>query len=1266
MQAESLRERSMRKKKGRTWAEAAKIVLEKHPQTPMSHKEILEVIQDEGLKDISGTTPLACLNASLHANSRGSDSTFYKVAGRMGVYGLKCDLPSGAYLEELEEDEININEEGEVVEPPSQKTTRERKKEKVNYVTLPDAGKMVPPAGEDSLDEISVDAVESKVTVPQNGDLMQSEQTLSGGETYSALNSDVTNNVQPLTLKLRTRHKRRKNIKSDSAVYPRIKIKPIDGASVAPPAIDEGDSAQSASSSASSLANMVNSTGNADTPHSVTRSAAAAAAAASSTSAASLLGIPSSAAKTQSLRELLSTIPGFSMKPRKRTGKKLSPAAQLEQTKEGCIDLETPDSILTNVNLRALINKHTFTMLPPAYQYKLLQLLPECDKTVMADGSLRLSSTALNNEFFNKGCHEWRERLSEGEFTPENQQRIKVEEEKEQAKLDPWKVKHFEPIWGQKLIREPQSTLAVSSPILAAQLKASDAVQNPFIPTAVKIGSPVKKAKLVSTMLKQRAISQTVAASTGRVTQRLSSGTGVSARKTATATMGGQGHDVTIIHHLKRPPLSSSGSVAGSPPKKAKVGPSQAKTLAQIKAQTQAAKLQRAQNHQQQHHNYAVVQPSHAPHVPRILARSQGQTRTLAQIKAQTAEKKQLQLQLQQQQTVQIQQPETSQVQQPATANSQVIASSLSSLVSQPVTTVVVTTSPPSNPQGHTRTLAQIKAQNRAKMQARTTHIVHPPATPVSATIQQPQQQQAATQPVQKVVTVSTQPTFIVTTTQSKSPNRPADRARVVTISNKLMKPDEIASGPGVNLERSYAICQAVLQKSMVSILSKPGDDTQQQQQQHPEDDMAGEQSRPETPRSVVVVTQSGKMVMSSSSTADIQGANHNKAASLSSLSSSSLSTLASSLSASAQVGGSLSQSTTTHAGGTITLVQNSKAQQLKATAVQKTTPLMQATKPQPMTVAKMLEQQQQQGGQLQHKTTVSGNSNNGVILKQLKGIPSGAVITSGNGNIDTKGNIIVTSVGGTKILSLGSKQNTLSALLADSKNPQMLIKPGGSNGSKVATTPTSSATTTSALSALLKSQPANLTFVASKNGGQLRGPSGSQITVTGKSPTGAASQLQNLAASSNLANAQALSNITGFQVAGGGNGSNLPHSLFIGGNNVQRTNTTLAAIPGTNNVALITSSSNGTVTFIPSSTPVQMLLQQGGTVSSSVHLAVESPTVSTVASTNGTTTTSNSSQPSKCACNLKAMVMCQKCGAFCHDDCIGPSKLCVTCLITT
>lgn len=34
------------------------------------------------------------------------------------------------------------------------------------------------------------------------------------------------------------------------------------------------------------------------------------------------------------------------------------------------------------------------------------------------------------------------------------------------------------------------------------------------------------------------------------------------------------------------------------------------------------------------------------------------------------------------------------------------------------------------------------------------------------------------------------------------------------------------------------------------------------------------------------------------------------------------------------------------------------------------------------------------------------------------------------------------------------------------------------------------------------------------------------------------------------------------------------------------------------------------------------------------------------------------------CACSLNAMVICQQCGAFCHDDCMGTSKLCVSCII--
>lgn len=34
------------------------------------------------------------------------------------------------------------------------------------------------------------------------------------------------------------------------------------------------------------------------------------------------------------------------------------------------------------------------------------------------------------------------------------------------------------------------------------------------------------------------------------------------------------------------------------------------------------------------------------------------------------------------------------------------------------------------------------------------------------------------------------------------------------------------------------------------------------------------------------------------------------------------------------------------------------------------------------------------------------------------------------------------------------------------------------------------------------------------------------------------------------------------------------------------------------------------------------------------------------------------------CACSMNAMVICQKCGAFCHDDCISTSKLCGSCVM--
>lgn len=162
------------------------------------------------------------------------------------------------------------------------------------------------------------------------------------------------------------------------------------------------------------------------------------------------------ASQACTMREVLASVPDFSAKPRRRSKQKMSTAAQIEQTKDGKIDLETPDSILVQTNLRALLNKQTFSMLPSTFQYKLIQLLPSVDRPMVepnADATInpiRLNSSSLNNEFFARACLEWSQRLGEGEFTSENQAKIKSEADKERSKLDPWKMKHFEPLWGDK------------------------------------------------------------------------------------------------------------------------------------------------------------------------------------------------------------------------------------------------------------------------------------------------------------------------------------------------------------------------------------------------------------------------------------------------------------------------------------------------------------------------------------------------------------------------------------------------------------------------------------------------------------------------------------------------------------------------------------------------------------------------------------------------------------------------------------------------
>ncbi|XP_063771033.1 putative Polycomb group protein ASXL2 isoform X2 [Pseudophryne corroboree] len=123
-------------------------------------------------------------------------------------------------------------------------------------------------------------------------------------------------------------------------------------------------------------------------------------------------------------------------------------ARHLKRTKCAEIDVETPESILVNTNLRALINKHTFSLLPADCQQRLLRLLPEVDQPAGPDGFLKLSSSALNNEFFTSASQSWKERLAEGEFTPEMQLRIRQEIEKEK-RVEAWKEQFYEGYYGE-------------------------------------------------------------------------------------------------------------------------------------------------------------------------------------------------------------------------------------------------------------------------------------------------------------------------------------------------------------------------------------------------------------------------------------------------------------------------------------------------------------------------------------------------------------------------------------------------------------------------------------------------------------------------------------------------------------------------------------------------------------------------------------------------------------------------------------------------
>ncbi|KAM6147737.1 polycomb group protein ASXL1 [Erethizon dorsatum] len=357
-----------KRKKERTWAEAARLVLENYSDAPMTPKQILQVIEAEGLKEMSGTSPLACLNAMLHSNSRGGEGLFYKLPGRISLFTLKKDA--------LQWSRNTAAVEGE--EP------------------------------EDSADVESCGSNEAST--------VSGENDVSLDETSSNASCSTESQNRPLSCprdNSRASSQVNKQKKKTGVMLPRVVLTPlkVNGAHVESAAGFSGRHADGESGSPSS-----------------------------SSSGSLALGSAAIRGQAEVARDPAPLLRGF-RKP--ATG-------QMKRNRGEEIDFETPGSILVNTNLRALINSRTFHALPSHFQQQLLFLLPEVDRQVGTDGLLRLSSSALNNEFFTHAAQSWRERLADGEFTHEMQVRIRQEMEKEK-KVEQWKEKFFEDYYGQRL-----------------------------------------------------------------------------------------------------------------------------------------------------------------------------------------------------------------------------------------------------------------------------------------------------------------------------------------------------------------------------------------------------------------------------------------------------------------------------------------------------------------------------------------------------------------------------------------------------------------------------------------------------------------------------------------------------------------------------------------------------------------------------------------------------------------------------------------------
>lgn len=125
--------------------------------------------------------------------------------------------------------------------------------------------------------------------------------------------------------------------------------------------------------------------------------------------------------------------------------------------------------------------------------------------------------------------------------------------------------------------------------------------------------------------------------------------------------------------------------------------------------------------------------------------------------------------------------------------------------------------------------------------------------------------------------------------------------------------------------------------------------------------------------------------------------------------------------------------------------------------------------------------------------------------------------------------------------------------------------------------------------------------------------------------------------------------------------------TAFIPGSNGSKSSTHHVILTSSSSVVIPTPGHNG-----GSAQTVSVSVNKQGKENPIVHqsakvekVIIVSPGQTAKGDHSGEQKTETPKQTS-CDCNLKGMKTCSKCGAFCHEDCIGPSKLCVTCIAAT